>query len=61
MTPMLVVVGLMAVAETNFQLDCMANDPAAQSIIETLKMTQEQLKELSRSILSIKVFGVKPA
>jgi len=49
------------VEETCFPLDCMANDPTAQSIINILKITQEQLKELARSILSIKVFGVKPA
>lgn len=49
------------VSETGFDLDCMGNDPTAGAIIKNLEITQKQLKELSKSILSIKVSGIKPA
>ena len=45
--------------ETPFPVECMANDPTAQAIIEELKIPPEKLKEVAGSVVSIKVYGVK--
>ncbi len=45
--------------ETFFPLDCMANDPTANSVIKNLKINTAELKGISNSVLSIKVHGVK--
>lgn len=47
------------ISEASLPIDCMANDPTAKTIVENLKVTQEQLKELITSIVSVKVFGIK--
>ena len=44
--------------ETIFPIECMANDPTAKAISETL--TPEEIKESLNSIISIKVYGNKP-
>jgi len=48
------------VDETPFPIECMANDPTAKAIVENLKTPPEEVKEVSTSVLSIKVHGVKP-
>ncbi len=45
--------------ETPFHIECMANDPAANAIIEKFKVSPEKLKETASSVVSIKVYGVK--
>ncbi len=46
--------------ETPFPIECMADDPTAKTIIENLKISLEEVKEVTPSVLSIKVCGVKP-
>jgi len=46
--------------ETSFPIECMANDPTAKAIIENLKIPPEKVKEIASSVVSIKVYGVKP-
>lgn len=46
--------------ETSFPIELMANDPTAKAIIEQLKIPPEKAKEIARSVVSIKVSGIKP-
>ncbi len=46
--------------ETSFPIECMANDPTAKAIVENLKIPPEKVKEIANSVMSIKVYGVKP-
>lgn len=46
--------------ETAFPIECMANDPTAQSIIENLEISPETLTEMASSVVSVKVAAVKP-
>lgn len=46
--------------ETPFHIECMANDPTVKTIIEKFKVSPEKLKEAASSVVSIKVYGVKP-
>jgi hypothetical protein len=39
----------------------MANDPTGQVILEDLKVSEKQLKEVEGSIASIKVSSIKPS
>ncbi len=48
------------VDEAAFSLDCMANDPTAQTIGSSLSLTPEELNDVSDAISSIKVVGEKP-
>jgi SAM-dependent methyltransferase len=48
------------VAESSFPLDCMANDPTAQAIGNTINLTPDELRDLADSVVSIKVAGKKP-
>jgi hypothetical protein len=52
--------GVKVVDESVFPLDCMTNDPSGQAILEGLKVSKEQLKEVEGSVSSIKVSGFKP-
>jgi SAM-dependent methyltransferase len=45
--------------ETVFPLDCIANDPTAKPIIEGVKLSKRMLEDISKSILSIRVRGIK--
>jgi arsenite methyltransferase len=45
--------------ESTFPLDCMLNDPTAKVIMDNLKITPDQINEISASIASIKVSGMK--
>ena len=47
--------------EAFFGLDCMANDPAAKSVIESQNLTPEEVIGIARSVVSIKICGVKPS
>jgi len=46
--------------ETSFPIECMANDPTAKALIETLNVPLEEVREVASSVISIKVEGVKP-
>ena len=43
--------------ETAFSIDCMANDPTAQAVINKLKVTRE---DIENTVASIKVRAIKP-
>ena len=47
------------IEETPFPVELIANDPAAKTLIENLKMPAEKIREAGRSIVSIKVLGTK--
>ena len=49
------------VEETSFPIECMANDPTAQAIIENLRIPPEKVKEVRDSVTSIKIYGAKPS
>ena len=46
--------------ETSFPIESMLNDPLAETIIESLEVQPETIKEVAGSVLSVKVCGVKP-
>jgi len=48
------------IEETSFPIEFMANDPTAKAIIGNLKIQPEKIKEIACSVISIKVYGVKP-
>jgi ubiquinone/menaquinone biosynthesis C-methylase UbiE len=48
------------VEESSFSPDCVVNDPSAQETIESLKMTEKQVKDISASVASVRVQGIKP-
>ncbi len=48
------------VDETSFPIECMANDPTAKAIIKNSKIPPQKVEEIAGSVLSIKVYGVKP-
>lgn len=46
--------------ETSFPIDCMANDPTAKVIIKNAKIPPQEVANIAGSVLSIKVYGIKP-
>jgi len=46
--------------ESSFPIECMANNPTATALIENLKIPLEKVNEVTSSLLSIKVQGLKP-
>ncbi len=48
------------IEESVFPLDCMTNDPTGHAILESLKGSAEEIKEIEGTISSIKVSGIKP-
>jgi len=48
------------VDETYFPVECMVNDPLAQSVISQLNITTEDIRDIENSIVSVKVQGIKP-
>jgi len=46
--------------EVSFPIECMTDDPTAKAIIENFKIPIEKAKEVTNSVASIKVHGVKP-
>lgn len=48
------------ISETKFPLEFLTNDVTAARIIETLKIPFEKIKELSDTMVSIKISAIKP-
>ena len=46
--------------ETNFPVEDMANDLTAKAVVENLKMEPEEIKEVIKSVVSIKIAAIKP-
>ncbi len=46
--------------ESEFSLDCVTSDPTGRAILDGLNLSDEKLKEVERSIASIKVSAFKP-
>jgi len=46
--------------ETSLPIDCMANDPTVKPIIENLNLSPDKTEEIASSVVSIKVYAVKP-
>jgi len=46
--------------ETSFPIECMANDPTARAIIKNSKIPLEKVEEAGSSVISMRVYGVKP-
>ncbi len=47
--------------EIPFPIDFMANDPTAQAIIEKNKISAAEIKDIERSVISVKIRAFKPA
>jgi len=48
------------VEESSFPIECMANDPTAKAIIESLEIPLAEVNEVAGSVASLKVYGIKP-
>jgi len=48
------------VGETSFPTELIANDPTAREIAGNLNLSREKAKDLASSVVSVKVFAVKP-
>jgi SAM-dependent methyltransferase len=46
--------------ETSFPIACMANDPTAKAILRNLEIPPEEAEDIAKSVISIKVYGIKP-
>jgi arsenite methyltransferase len=46
--------------ETSFPMEFIANDPTAKEVIKNSKIPPEKVREVASSIMSIKVYGIKP-
>lgn len=46
--------------ETSFHPESLFNDSTSNTIIENLEITPEKMKEVSSSVISIKISGIKP-
>jgi len=46
--------------ETVFPIECMANDPTAKTIINKMSIPMDEIKDITNSVVSIKVQGIKP-
>ena len=47
--------------ETSFSVEFIVNDPAVRAIIEKSGLPPEKVEEIAGSVVSIKVYGLKPA
>jgi arsenite methyltransferase len=52
---------IQVIAEDVFPVDLVEHDPTAKAIIEGLKLSEGELKDLAYSVVSMKVAAVKPA
>ena len=52
--------GVRVVEETSFPVELMANDPTAKALMKDLGITAGTLKNVAKSVVSVKVEGVKP-
>ncbi len=48
------------VDETSFPIKWLANDPTAKTIIENLEIPAKEIEEVASSVISLKVYGIKP-
>ncbi len=48
------------IEESSFPVENMANDPTAQAIIKTSKISAEKIKKIANTVASVKVSGLKP-
>ncbi len=46
--------------ETHFPIDSMANDPTAQSVMKNMNISSEDLEDIAKTVVSVKVYAVKP-
>ena len=46
--------------ETSFPIELMASDSTAKALVQEMKNPMEKLKDVARSVVSIKVQGIKP-
>ena len=46
--------------ETSFPMEVLANDPTAKQLIENLKVPVQKVEKFASSIMSMKVYAVKP-
>jgi SAM-dependent methyltransferase len=46
--------------ETSFPIELMVNDSTAKRLVKDMKIPKEKLKEIARSVVSVKVQGIKP-
>jgi arsenite methyltransferase len=46
--------------EATFSIDLLANDPTAREVTKNLKLSREKAKDLTDSVVSIKVSAIKP-
>ncbi len=46
--------------EATFPIKLMANDPTVGAIIENLEVSPDKVKEVANSVVSLKVYGLKP-
>jgi SAM-dependent methyltransferase len=53
--------GVSIIDETSFPIDGFINDPTAKAIINSLGIRPETVNEVARSVISLKVNGVKPS
>jgi arsenite methyltransferase len=53
--------GIRVIEETTFPTELLANDPTAWEIVKNLNLSREKVKDLARSVVSMKVSAVKPA
>jgi arsenite methyltransferase len=53
--------GIRVIEETTFPTELLANDPTAREIVKNLNLSREKVKDLARSVVSMKVSAVKPA
>jgi len=49
------------IADETFPIDCMANDSMAKVIIKNSKIPPQEVANVASSVLSIKVYGIKPS
>ncbi len=48
------------VEESSFPIDCLANDPTTKTVIEKLRIPRKKLAGIISSVVSIKIYGIKP-
>jgi len=48
------------IEEAHFPVECLVNDPTAKIVIENSNISIEKVREIADSVVSIKVYGVKP-
>lgn len=46
--------------EKSFSIDCIDHDPAAQAIVQGLKIPRESLRQAANSFVSVNIYAIKP-